>query len=460
MTLWQDVPILIIGAARQGVAAARYLAKKGAKVTINDTKSEEEFFELKQQLAQLSIQWEFGGHPLSLLDGKDMLIISGGVPLEIPLIQEAMLKGIPVSNDSQLFMDDVPAPVIGITGSAGKTTTTIFVGEIIKAALPAGQKVWVGGNIGTPLIEQLDNIQASDWVVLELSSFQLDLMTRSPHIAVVLNITPNHLDRHKNIETYTQAKANILRYQSLTDTAVLNHEDSGSMNLELLVKGQIITFGLEKTNRNFPCVYCAEEKITISRKEGDTPVMRIDEIYLRGKHNLLNAMASCAAVSAAGFSPEAMRLGIMNVKGIPHRLEFVREWQQIQWFNDSIATTPERVMASILSFEQPLVLLLGGRDKNLPWGDLVNLIHRRVKHVILFGESVELISNAIGNASGQELPLSITRCPSLFIAVQTAAKIAEPGDVVLLAPGGTSFDEFHDFEDRGHKFCQWVEELT
>lgn len=214
MQNWQGKRILVIGAARQGLAASRFLAAHGALVTLNDSRPLENFRESLPALDKLGVAYHFGSHPLELLENVDLVCVSGGVPLELPLIQAALQKGIPLSNDSEIFMQAVPARVLGITGSAGKTTTTTLCGEIAKVALAAPHRVWVGGNIGFPLIENLEEMQAEDWAVVEFSSFQLELMTVSPHIALVLNITPNHLDRHKTMQAYTAAKAHILLHQN------------------------------------------------------------------------------------------------------------------------------------------------------------------------------------------------------------------------------------------------------
>jgi UDP-N-acetylmuramoylalanine--D-glutamate ligase len=260
---WSGRRVLVIGAARQGMALARYLASHGAEVILNDRLPENELRGAQQSLKVENVRWVCGGHPLSLLDDIDLICPSGGIPLDLPIVLEAQRRGIFLSNDSQIFMEEVPCSVIGITGSAGKTTTTTLVGRIAQAAVeirtnnnpsmsilsgfqsyPA--KVWVGGNIGSPLIAMVDQMVADDLVVMELSSFQLEIMNRSPEVAAILNITPNHLDRHANMEAYRAAKARILDFQSFADTAVLNHDDPGSWSLVNHVRGDIITFGRQK----------------------------------------------------------------------------------------------------------------------------------------------------------------------------------------------------------------------
>lgn len=334
------------------------------------------------------------------------------------------------------------------------------------------RKVWVGGNIGTPLISMLHEMQPDDLVVMELSSFQLELMNRSPQVSAILNITPNHLDRHGTMEAYTAAKARILDFQTAEDVAVLGRDDRGAWSLAQKVKGRLLSFGFSELPNGHCGVSLYGDAVYLREASGATEiyVLAVQDIALRGMHNLFNVMAASAIAAGAGLPVRAIRQGVRGFIGAPHRLEFVRSWGGADWYNDSIATAPERTMAAIRSFEEPLVLLLGGRDKNLPWDDLAMLALRRVDHVIVFGEAADLIvkaferaanylqSEAVVGSSGQGLQ-SITRCANLRQAVEIAAQIVQPGDVVLLSPGGTSFDEFKDFEERGQCFAQWVREL-
>ena len=458
--------VVVIGAARQGLALARYLALHGAHVVINDRRPVDEMQTAIASLSDLpagSVDWVFGGHPLEILQGSDVLCPSGGVSLELPLIQEARQRGILLSNDSQIFLEAAPCRVVGITGSAGKTTTTTLVGRMAaegKLLQQAGE-VWVGGNIGMPLISSVDRMAADDLAVMELSSFQLEIMTLSPQIAAVLNITPNHLDRHASMDEYTAAKKRILDFQAPGDVAVLGRDDPGAWNLAAGVHGRLVSFGLHLPASGGYATYLQDDKLYL--QDGADPIclMPRTDILLRGEHNLLNVLAACAIAAAAGIPLQAMRAGVRGFSGVPHRLELVREWHGVRWYNDSIATAPERSIAAIRSFDEPLVLLAGGRDKNLPWEEFAELALKRVKHLVLFGEAAGKIERAIDEAqkSATGHPFSIRRCKGLQQAVQEAAKIVEAGDVVLLSPGGTSFDEFRDFEERGEAFTQWVMNL-
>ena len=381
---FKDLHVVVIGAARQGIALSRFLIEHGAYVVLNDRRKVEELSVALDTLADLSngngsLQWVLGGHPLSLLDQADMICVSGGVPLTLPLLVEAQKRNIPLSNDSQIFLEMAPCKVVGITGSAGKTTTTALLGNIaqqITDPSAAGfRKVWVGGNIGSPLIADVDRMTAEDLAIMELSSFQLEIMQNSPQISAVLNLSPNHLDRHGTMKAYRAAKSRILEFQGKEDLAVLGRDDPGAWSMHSQVIGSLVTFGLNELDSNQTGVYFSEDNIYWSQANhsGDIHLMSRENILLRGEHNLQNVMAACALAVSLGFPVEAMQTGVHNFLGVPHRLEFIRTWRGVDWYNDSIATAPERSIAAINSFEEPLILLVGGRDKNLPWEEFVAL---------------------------------------------------------------------------------------
>ena len=299
----------MIGAARQGLALARYLVRHGARVTITDQRAAAEMQAAIQSLADVPVEWALGGHPLALLDGVDLVCISGGVPLTLPLIMEARQRGKRLSNDAQIFLETAPCLVIGITGSAGKTTTTTLVGRIAAAAAQPGKKVWVGGNIGLPLVVHVDEMQPGDWVVMELSSFQLDLMTLSPQVSAILNISPNHLDRHGSMENYTAAKARILDHQNNRDTAILNRDDPGSWELARRVPGQLVSFGFSRPGAEGTGTYYAEDRVWLQSEGKNIPILPRSVIRLRGDHNLSNVLAACAIAHAAGLPCESIPAG-------------------------------------------------------------------------------------------------------------------------------------------------------
>lgn len=457
MNNWTGQHVLILGAARQGLALARWLSRHGANVTLNDSRREEELVSAKHSLAGVNVNWVTGGHPLELLDETEMLCISGGVPLTLPLVEEAVRRGIPLSNDSQIFMEAVPCKTIGITGSAGKTTTTTLVGNMAKLA--KGDRAFVGGNIGDPLINYVDDMTADDLAVLELSSFQLEQMTISPNIAAVLNVTPNHLDRHGTMEAYTNAKARILDFQSDKDSAILSRDDKGARDLKRHVKGNLLWFSLQNLEEGLNGAYLRDGLLSLRDGFAYVPLIMREKIQLRGDHNIANVLAAFAIGHAAGFKLDDMLEAAEEFRGVPHRLELVRELRGVRWYNDSIATAPERAAAAVHAFSEPVVLMLGGRDKNLPWDALARLIHQRVNHVVVFGEAGEMIQKAVAGVGG-ERGVDVRRAQTLKEAVTLAAEAASAGDVVLLSPGGTSFDEFKDFTERGAAFTKWVLDLT
>jgi UDP-N-acetylmuramoylalanine--D-glutamate ligase len=459
MSDWSGKKVVILGAARQGLALARYLILHGAQVTITDQKDEKELKQVIEEVAGINLKWVLGGHPMDLLDTADAVAPSGGVPLEIPFVQEALLREIPLTNDSQIFLEVVPCPVIGITGSAGKTTTTLLVGKMAACAL-GEEHSWVGGNIGNPLLNDVDLIKEDHLCVMELSSFQLEIMQKAPGIACILNITPNHLDRHRTMEAYTQAKARILDYQKSTDTAILNRDDPGSWALRSSVQGNLISFGQNQPESGDLGTYLDGEWIYFWNGATAQALVPISSIHLRGQHNQINVLAACAIGCAANLPLEAIQKGIEALTGVEHRLEFIRSWGGAAWFNDSIATAPERAIAAIKSFQDPLVLLAGGRDKDLPWGDFSRQVLDQVRAVVCFGEAADLIENALYDALLEdEEMIPIKKCPGLQDAVRTAAEMINKGDVILLSPGGTSFDEFKDFAERGEMYRKWVLEL-
>jgi len=456
MQAWTGKRVLILGAARQGLALARWLARHGARVTLSDARTEAQMASARESLADLPITWALGGHPLELLNNCDLLCLSGGVPLTLPIVAEALHRGIPLSNDTQVFMEIVLCRTIGITGSAGKTTTTTLVGRMAKEAY--GDAAYIGGNIGDPLINYVDEMKPTDLAILELSSFQLEQMTISPNVGAVLNVTPNHLDRHGTMEAYTAAKARLLDFQSAKDVAVLGRDDPGAWNLRERVKGKLLTFSLHDLDESLSGAYFHDGLLALRDGNAYVPLLLREKVLLRGDHNVSNVLAAFTIAHAAGLPLDAMLAAVEDFHGVPHRLELVRDLHGVRWYNDSIATAPERTMAAVRAFEEPIVLLLGGRDKDLPWDDLAALIHQRVDHVVLFGEAAEKIEKVVTGSGSR--PRTLTRCETLEQAVLNAAEVAEAGDVVLLSPGGTSYDAFKDFAERGERFREWVLKLS
>lgn len=450
--------MVVLGLARQGKALARYFAVQGAEVIVSDLRSREQLSEQIDEMADLKLEYRLGAHPDDLLKQADLLCLSGGVPADLPLAEQARLQGIPVSNDSQLFLEAAEAPVIGITGSAGKTTTTQLVGRMAQAeADRRGVRAWVGGNIGHPLLAEVTQIDKDDLVVMELSSFQLEIMTLSPQISALLNLTPNHLDRHHSMAAYAEAKARILAFQDESDLAVLGRDDPGSWAMRDRVVGRLLSFGARPHQGEGSYLESGEVRLLLGSQE--RRLFPVEHIELRGPHNLLNVLAACAIAGAAEMSDESIAAGVQGFTGVEHRLEFVRQLNGVDYYNDSIATAPQRTIAAIRSFGEPLVLLIGGRDKDLDWGPLLELIRQRVDRLIVFGELAPMVEQLLRQADPSERPDSIEMVEGLDQAVAAAASAAQPGEIVLLSPGGTSFDEFVDFAVRGERFKQLVNAL-
>jgi UDP-N-acetylmuramoylalanine--D-glutamate ligase len=447
----------IIGLAREGTALAKFLAERGAIVTVSDLRTEEELQENIAKLEGFPIHFVLGGHPEMILERTDILFLSPGVPRDGPIVAAAQDKGIPISSETNLFTELCPAPIIGITGSSGKTTTVSLVGRMLKAS---NFRTWVGGNIGQPLIGHLDDIEPTDKVVMELSSFQLEIMRWSPPIAAILNITPNHLDRHPSMEAYTEAKLNIVRFQQPGNVAVLGYELISNLKSQISnLKSQILSFSLNEEVEQG--AFLRDGEIILRLGDREQRICSATEIKLLGRHNLENVLAACTLAAVAGASQQAMASVATTFKGVEHRLELVREISGVRYYNDSIATSPERTVAALRSFAQPIVLLAGGRDKHLPWDEMARLTLEKVRHLVLFGEAAPIIERAMQEARSKrpDAGCQVHNCATLEEAVQVAAKVAEPGDVVLLSPGGTSFDAFRDFTERGERFRELVKAL-
>jgi UDP-N-acetylmuramoylalanine--D-glutamate ligase len=444
--------LVILGLARQGRALARYAAQAGASVVISDLRSPQELAGSMAALEGTGIEFVLGEHPLELLDRADILAVSGGVPLTAPIVQAAIERGVTLTNDSLEFARRVRAPLVGITGSAGKTTTTALVGAIGRASRRA---TWVGGNIGNPLIEEVEAIQPGDLVVHELSSFQLELWDRSPALAAVLNVTPNHLDRHGTMDAYLAAKANIVRYQQPDDIAVLCADDPGAMSLSDLVQGRLRTYSARQ--RVDDGAYIAREQVWLAVGGESQPLFPVDIIPLRGKHNVLNVLAAVTIADSAGIAAAAIHEAVASFSPVPHRLEPMAIHDGVKYVNDSIATAPERALAAIAAFEEPLVLLAGGRDKEMVWDEWAEQVSQRVRHVVCFGALGPELQALL---AGHPAPPETTLVQTLAEAVAAARQAARPGDVVLLSPGGTSYDAYQDFEARGEEFRQLVAALA
>ena len=444
--------VLVGLGVRTHVALARYLVRKGAEVTITDAKNDGELKPEIELLADLPVKLSLGGHRLEELLPADVAFVSPGVPREIPLLSELATRGVRISSEIELLFELCPAPIVGITGSSGKTTTTTLAGEMLAAG---GRRTFVGGNIGTPLIERVDELSPEDRVVLELSSFQLECLHRSPHIGAILNITPNHLDRHHTFERYAEAKRHIIEYQTGDDWAVLGLDDPTAASMAAFCRGRLLGFSQDA---ELEAGTFRQGEHLVWRYGGEMEsICSVRDLLLRGRHNVYNVLAAAAIAKADGVPTARVAAVAAGFRGVEHRLELVTEIAGVKYVNDSIATSPERALAALRSYTEPIVLIAGGRSKHLPLEALACEIGQRVRALVTIGEMAEELEAAVRAQSGR-IP-TIRRAKSLDEAVEIAAALAETGDVVLLSPAGTSFDQFRDFEERGRAYKAAIEAL-
>jgi UDP-N-acetylmuramoylalanine--D-glutamate ligase len=412
---------LVVGAARSGVALAIHLTREGHKVRVIDRKSAND---LASAIALMpsTVELKLGGYDAGVLDGVDIVYASPGVPWDSELLNQARAKGIPVSSEIDLFLKICPGTVVGITGTNGKTTTTALAGAVLSTG---HRPVIVGGNIGDTVLDRIDEITPEHWVVLELSSFQLESVEKPHlHVGAILNITPDHLDRHVTFDRYVDLKARAIEFAEAEDYAVLNGRDQVVRGLAQRTKAQVVFF------------------------DQHTP---IPPMPLPGRHNMENALAAAAIGRIAGLSDEAINNAIRTFKGVEHRLELVGEWAGVRWYNDSKATNPDASRVALSAFPgAPVVLIAGGYGGGFDLRDWVRDVLANTEEVILIGASADAL------ASELKAHRKVMRASSLDDAVAHAARIARAGTVVLLSPAYKSFDMFKDYEERGNQFKELV----
>ncbi len=430
---------------------AKTLAKWGAAVTVFDKKNEEEFHNILPEYRELGIRFSFGRNYLENLSGFDVIFRSPGIRFDLPQIQKAIAGGAELTSEIEVFMALCPAFIYGVTGSDGKTTTTSLIYEMLKQE---GYHCYLGGNIGTPLLDRIDEIKQDDRVVLELSSFQLHTMKKSPHIAVITNITPNHLDIHKSMEEYIEAKQNIFRYQKPFHKIVLNSDNAITKGFLSEVPGRPILFstrdeGITGAFLKSNHIWCKDTQ--------EKEILSITDIKLPGMHNVENMMAAIAAVMHE-VRVDTIRYVAKNFDGVEHRIEFVRNIKGISFYNDSIGSSPTRTIASIKAFNRNVVLIAGGYDKKLSYDEMGKILHEYAKGLVLMGNSAGKIEAAYlhyVDVAGLE-PIPVVRVENMKSAVEQAFHLAEEGDVVLLSPASASFDLYHNFMERGNHFKEIV----
>jgi len=414
------VTALVLGAARSGIALANHLTREGEEVRVADRKPASE---LGDELARMppGVELRFG-ELQGVLDGVDVVYASPGVPWDSDLLEEARARGIPTSSEIDLFLKLCPGTVVGITGTNGKTTTTALTGAVLSAG---DRPVIVGGNIGDTILDRIEEITARHWVVLELSSFQLESVARPRlHVGVILNITPDHLDRHRTFERYVDLKARAIEFAGPADFAVLNGRDGACRGLAARTRAKVVWFDQHKPLPPMP---------------------------LPGQHNMENALAAAAVGRIAGLSDEAINAAIRSFRGVEHRLELVGEWAGVRWYNDSKATNPDAGRVALRAFPgAPVVLIAGGYGSGFELDDWVADVMANTEAVVLIGASADLLEEALRGHP------KVVRASNLEEAVNVAAGLTRLGSVVLLSPAYKSFDMFKDFEDRGNRFKDLV----
>jgi UDP-N-acetylmuramoylalanine--D-glutamate ligase len=442
--------VLVIGLARSGIAAAIELKKLGAKVIANDIKPKEALKDASILEAN-GIQSVFGCHPLGLLDRCDLIVVSPGVPDDIDILIEAKRRDITVVSELELGYWFAKAPLIAVTGTNGKTTTTTLIGEILKND---GKNVSIAGNIGVPLVQEVEQNEQKDYFVVEVSSFQLEhILHFKPKISVILNLTKDHLNRHKSFENYIEAKARILENQDESDYTVLNYDDDFVLSLSRRAKGKIVFFSRKHELEHGICI---KNGVIVIKDNGIIfPLLKANELGIQGAHNLENALAAVSVAWVARTNLNNMAETLKDFHGVEHRLENVAIINGVKYINDSKGTNPDAAIKAIEAIKGPIVLIAGGYDKKSDYTEFINSFNDKVKQLILMGETAPIIERAALNQGYS----NIQRVGSMREAVLAAAKSAQQGDTVLLSPACASWDMYSDFEERGRVFKEAVYSL-
>jgi UDP-N-acetylmuramoylalanine--D-glutamate ligase len=436
---------LVMGLARTGQECARFLAGRGAKVWVSDLRSAHELQAETAGLAGLPIGFRLGGEDKNWLDGIDYVIPSPGVPMENVLLKQATARAIPVLSEIELASRFFRAPLAAITGTNGKSTTTTLIGEMLKVA---GKKVFVGGNLGAPFIGAAK--EQWDWGVVEISSFQLEWVEEfRPRIALLLNVSEDHLDRYTTFADYRAAKERIFAAQTADDVAILNRDDPLVWAARERVRARVVSFGFDEVRAGV--FACADE--IIWRDGASEERFSLGEVKIQGVHNVENIMAAIAAARCAGVDRVSIQQVLKSFPGLEHRLEFVREKDGVRYYNDSKGTNVGAVVKSLASFSAPVILLAGGVDKGGDYGVLAAEIQQKVRRLILFGAAKEIVAGALGHLTETVIVEDIQS------AVRDAAEHARAGDVVLLSPACSSFDQFRNYAERGTIFKKLVRQL-
>jgi UDP-N-acetylmuramoylalanine--D-glutamate ligase len=441
--------VLIIGLGKTGIATARFLARKGSRVLITDEKPASELESAIHALGDLTVELELGKQAPHILSTVDFILPSPGVPPFNYLLTEAQTREIPIISEIELAYQFLEKPIIAITGTNGKTTTTRLIGEILAHG---GKKIFVGGNIGNPLIEFVDGRHDADYLVVEVSSFQLQWINLfHPRISVLLNITHDHLDYHANFEEYRTTKERIFTNQVGGDWAVLNADDPSTESLSNKIRADIVYFSSSRMLDDG--IFVDNDSVHWKNRQGKDEKYPIDTIQLQGNHNLENVMAAILVSRHCGCPPNVIREALEIFSGLPHRMEFVGKRDGVRFYNDSKGTNVGAVTRALETFFHPVILLLGGRDKGGDFTILSDLIRERVKELIIFGEARKQIDDHVGGIVKTHMTGDLKE------SVFTAWKASSAGDIILLSPGCSSFDEFDNYAERGNYFKELVKQI-
>jgi UDP-N-acetylmuramoylalanine--D-glutamate ligase len=444
--------VLVVGLGRSGVAAAHFLQEQGARVTVSDARPEAELQKEIPALLDRGVAIEAGRHGERTFRNQDLIVVSPGVPSDQPQLQQARALGIPVIGEVELAFRFLQGKVIAITGSNGKTTTTTLIGEILSKS---GKKTLVGGNIGTPVISLAGQSSPDTLVVLEISSFQLETIQQfRPWIAAILNITPDHLDRHHTFQAYVDAKARIFENQQPGDFAVLNADDPTCVDLKNKIKGGLYWFSRKQGVEKGASLAADSKSMVFSAQGKQTEILPLTDIQLKGAHNLENVLAAICVGMIAGCDPQQVRKAIAEFRGVEHRLEPVTTIHGVGFFNDSKATNVDATIKALESFPGNIHIILGGKDKGSDYTALNDLLRERTKAAYLIGAAAEKIASHIQGST------RIVHSGTLERAVRQAFEAARAGDVVVLAPACASFDQFENYEQRGRIFKELVHGLA
>lgn len=442
--------ITVIGIGISNLPLIKYLVSLGANVTACDRRSAEDLGENYTELENLGVKFNLGDGYLNNLSG-DMIFKTPGMRYDVPELLKAKENGSIVTSEMEVFFEVCPSHIIAVTGSDGKTTTTTLIHKMMT---DAGYKTWLGGNIGNPLLTDTEKMKENDWVILELSSFQLHTMRKSPEIAVITNISPNHLDMHKDYKEYIDAKKNIMLYQNEGDTLIVNADNQVTADIGKSANGAVKYF----SRNGMADVYLDRNII----KRGIVEILNIKDIKIPGMHNVENYMAAIAAVSGL-VSKEVIVNVAKTFGGVEHRIELVRTLDGVKYYNSSIDSSPNRTINTLRVFPNKVIMIAGGKDKGIPYDEIGPALAEHVKVLILIGATSDKIQEALDaeiNKTGNGKDIEVIRATSYENAVNTARSKAHDGDVVLLSPASTSFDMFRNFEERGNLFKKIVNELN